>query len=161
MGIVLPMCIMAFLGVVGVMQASGSVRNSHSATDAVALEATLLLTVTAMRFNYAEMVPKSQLKPTLLDKYIISVMVLLAATTLGVVVFHEEELGLVRAPWLYTGVVVLVHVYFGICAWHAGRIPAGKKGELLYCRPHGPPESTSFDQPLMRPLGFAAKSLEV
>jgi hypothetical protein len=152
--IVLPMCLMAILGVVGVMQAAGSVQNPNSETDGVALEATLLLTVTAMRFNYADAVPKSQLNPTLLDKYIISIMLLLVFTTMGIVLFREEQLGF--APLLYIVVVVLIHAYFVFCAWRALRIPVEKKGELLYKTPHAPPELPDLDQPV--PMGFVTKA---
>ncbi|CAK0814150.1 unnamed protein product [Prorocentrum cordatum] len=154
--IVLPMCLMAFLGVVGVMQATGSIQNSNSETDGVALEATLLLTVTAMRFNYADTVPKSQLRPTLLDKYIISVMMLLAVTTVGIVLVHEDDMELLQAPWLYIVVVLTLHAYFCFCAWRELRIPPERKAQVLNKTPHAPPEGGCSGQVFT--YGFVTKA---
>jgi hypothetical protein len=156
--IVLPMCLMALLGVVGVMQATGTIGNSNSETDGVALEATLLLTVTAMRFNYADAVPKSQLKPTLLDKYIISVMILLAVTTMGIVLIHEEDLEQARAPWLYVVIVLILHGYFGLCAWRQLRIPSERSAQVLNRTPHAPPEVRVVAAPPVRTYGFVTKA---
>eukprot|EP00928_Gymnodinium_smaydae_P061344 TRINITY_DN45441_c0_g1_i1.p1 TRINITY_DN45441_c0_g1~~TRINITY_DN45441_c0_g1_i1.p1 ORF type:complete len:500 (-),score=19.94 TRINITY_DN45441_c0_g1_i1:327-1826(-) len=135
--VVMPMALAACVGYLSMAQASGWITNKLAATDPLALQAGLLLTVVAIRFTTSDSLPKGLGVPTLVDRYGTAVLVLLTFSMFSMAQWTHEDLDAMGAPYLYASMMVLLHGVFAIIAWSVWAVRAASQDqEKLYASPH-------------------------
>lgn len=161
MNIVLPIFIVTLLSTVAVMQASGVNINevTFSSADPLSFISTSLLTVVAMKFAYAELLPSGLGQPTLLDIYILACILLLAGVSILVVTCSVEDLQDFSAGPTYFCFVVLIHIAFFLTGYWHSRLPKAPERELLYPLPHDT-ENPDFIAWRQWRIGFSDASTE-
>lgn len=155
--VIIPTALVVVLSTLGILKASGQMSNEGVAEsiDAVGFISTALLTVVAMKFAYADNLPKSMGSATYLDIYMLTCIFILAVSMVVVCVVPEDDLDSTRAPVVFLLLVILVHVAFFITAAVAYmiRLPSGNK---IYDVPHEHDLDTETDQHLR--IGFISRA---
>lgn len=134
--IVFPISLATFLGLVPVAQSSGWLRNELAATDPIALQAALLLTIIAIKFSAMQSLPMGLGASTLLDKFFLACVSLNVISLLTVAGMTVQELDSIRAPYMYVILCCLLHTGIGFAAIRYWWISAAPQGEKIYTLPH-------------------------
>eukprot|EP00164_Ancoracysta_twista_P006837 GFYU01009592.1.p1 GENE.GFYU01009592.1~~GFYU01009592.1.p1 ORF type:complete len:483 (-),score=116.64 GFYU01009592.1:234-1682(-) len=148
LSLVVPTGLMALLGEVALAMAAGWIENENAATDPIAFQSTVLLTVFAVKFAFADSIPKG-VPPTLLDRYIFMCVFLIFVSILLVAHVGQDALSDTQMPILYLAAFVIVHIYYGVVAWLGYRLPSADETEMLLAEPHASdePTDTSYMHP--------------
>ena len=137
--VMMPASLSTVIGVVAFRQAQGDVQE-HAATDPIAFQTTSLLAIVALKFAFADSLPKGLGYSTMLDRYILGSLTVVVASMLVITYATADELKDASAEWIYLAVFAALHVYFALAALWSWRLPLENAPAPLYDQPHRAPE---------------------
>ncbi|CAE7733186.1 unnamed protein product, partial [Symbiodinium pilosum] len=128
-----PTAVVTFMGASAILIASGEAPNSIvlGGESPLSLVAGLMLTLVAMKFSYADSVPKLGYL-TMLDTYIAVSFFFLTAAAMLIVLLPEESLQDLGAAAIFAGLCLLFNVAYFAVAYREFRIPGEHSPSLTF-----------------------------